>query len=269
MPQGQPDQVKEIHNFLKVKFESLDSFKKEDLKSILKNNNNFNTYWSKKVVPLLVSTNKKRKTYRVSEYFRRYLDYEQFSKHWSQSAKYLVKYTPDEKDYMSFQLFLPLANELVLRDALDALFYLDRLKRRVKTISIRKLKKWYKINTDESNQCYLERISKEISNIFGGYSVHHVNGRFRGEEILTYEEAAKIVKEKNKNYLYDETTAVIRFIVPLSNETSNQKETMERIRWLFMAIFVRTILESINGEAEIWLMESGVTNKLYTWSRQI
>jgi hypothetical protein len=35
-----------------------------------------------------------------------------------------------------------------------------------------------------------------------------------------------------------------------------------------MEPFMNAILESINGEAEIWLMESGIESHLYAWERR-
>jgi hypothetical protein len=37
------------------------------------------------------------------------------------------------------------------------------------------------------------------------------------------------------------------------------------VRWLFKALFVRSILQVVNGEAEIWMIESGLRNRLHIW----
>jgi hypothetical protein len=39
----------------------------------------------------------------------------------------------------------------------------------------------------------------------------------------------------------------------------------DRVRWLFKALFVRSILQVVNGEAEIWMIESGLRNRLHIW----
>lgn len=40
------------------------------------------------------------------------------------------------------------------------------------------------------------------------------------------------------------------------------------IRWLFDALFVQSILEVVNGEDEIWLLESGIQNRLYIYKAE-
>lgn len=85
----------------------------------------------------------------------------------------------------------------------------------------------------------------------------------------------------------DETTAVVRFIVPCSEgsvafeeqygcddalhapgdfDTAALDEELRRIRGLFFYLFVEAVVRTVKGEDEIWLMESGVTTQLYRWS---
>ncbi len=40
---------------------------------------------------------------------------------------------------------------------------------------------------------------------------------------------------------------------------------VRRIRWFFGALFVSTITELVNAEDQIWLLETGVYNKLHVW----
>ena len=81
---------------------------------------------------------------------------------------------------------------------------------------------------------------------------------------MSFEDSYKMTSKKGVNYLFDETTAIIRFIKPI---TVVEKERLDLIRWTFMRTFVDAILESVNGEAEIWLLETGVSNLLHTWSK--
>ncbi len=37
------------------------------------------------------------------------------------------------------------------------------------------------------------------------------------------------------------------------------------IRWFFNELFVQSILEVVNGEDEIWLLESGIQNQLHIY----
>lgn len=267
MPKKESENVKLIHEFLKVKFESLDLFTKKELANIVGDNGNFDTYWSKKIAPLLVSpTNKK---FRVSEYFRRLINYKDFSRHFSQSTKVQGTYNPIRKEYISFQFFLPLANELHLTDTLDSLFYSDRILRRLKVVDKSKLNHYYPPVVGEPNAVYETRLVNEISSIFGGYSVHHVSGRFRGEEILSFNDANTKIKTDGIKYLFDETTAIIRFIIPLEEVAGPSKLllSVEKIRWVFMEIFVKTILECVSGEAEVWVLEGGVESHLYIYQK--
>lgn len=261
MAKEQPISVEGYHRFLVAKFISMEPFKKEDMRGTFNLDNNFNTYWTKKIRPVLVPC---EGGFRVSEYFRKYLDHSEFSKHWSQSGKYLSKYTPETREYLSFQFFLPLANELILKQTLDDLFYNERLIRRIKTINKSELNSNYPKDGAESDLGYLQRIAKAVSSLFSGYSLSHVNGRFRGQDLMSLDEAKVFTSEKGIHYLFDETTAIIRFIKPL---TTQEKENLELIRWTFMRVFVDAILESVNGEAEIWLLETGVSNLLYSWSK--
>jgi hypothetical protein len=42
-------------------------------------------------------------------------------------------------------------------------------------------------------------------------------------------------------------------------------EEAEAIRWFFYALFVQSIVQVINGEEEIWMVESGTHNRLLKW----
>jgi hypothetical protein len=89
-------------------------------------------------------------------------------------------------------------------------------------------------------------------------------------------------------YLIDETTAVVRFIVPCKAGTFAFSDTLEAsfdwlssvdtpdsaledevqlIRKLFFLLFVDTVVRTVKGEDEIWLVESGARHGLYRWER--
>ena len=59
----------------------------------------------------------------------------------------------------------------------------------------------------------------------------------------------------------DETTAVTRFVFPYSDDRE-----LARIRYLFGALFVRSIVEDVKGEEQIRLIESGRQNHVHIWS---
>jgi hypothetical protein len=116
-----------------------------------------------------------------------------------------------------------------------------------------------------------------ISDKFVGYSVNHVNGRYKATEIKTMQEAFRGGAASAERYLVDETTAVVRFIFPCKAETEEQENALlaaetptaeqeaKLIRWFFRQLFVQSILEVVNAEDEIWLLETGMQNCLHIW----
>ena len=56
------------------------------------------------------------------------------------------------------------------------------------------------------------------------------------------------------------------FDLPTPEEgLAEAKDEAARIRWFFYILFVQSIVEIVNGEDEIWLLESGFKNKLHIW----
>jgi len=150
-----------------------------------------------------------------------------------------------------YDFYLPLTNENLLRQNLDELFYADTLKKRLLAINLEELTPIYKMENDESETEYYVRLTNQASDLFWGYSISHVGGRFRtGDRILSKKEAAEIL---GKAYLIDETTAIVRFIFP---HDENKREYHEKLDRLFQLLFVKAITEATPDEDEIWLLES-------------
>src|SRR5205823_5954402 len=110
---------------------------------------------------------------------------------------------------------LPLTNERKLRAALDELFYSDHLVQRAREIGPETLTMILPRNANEATEDYLDRVGLRVSSLLGGYSIGHVNGRFRAGDLKTHEDAARTLAARGR-YLADETTAVVRFLVPLA-----------------------------------------------------
>ena len=93
---------------------------------------------------------------------------------------------------------------------------------------------------------------------------------------------------ENQRYLVDETTAVVRFIVPLhrsrdtrdgdflsavvSRASANELDEpvhgeLEQVRWAFFQLFAEAVVRTVKGEDEVWLLESGPENRLYVWEK--
>lgn len=58
----------------------------------------------------------------------------------------------------------------------------------------------------------------------------------------------------------DETTAVTRFIFPCED-----KAEAAIVSYFFHELFVKGIIQVVNGEDEIWMVESGMENRLHIW----
>lgn len=196
--------------------------------------------------------------YRVSEAFRKLVSWRKFKQHVTQVRRVVTNYEPSTSEAMIYDFLMPLTNEAHLRTTLDGLFYKDSLLARLKTIGASELRK--NINLpDKSDEGYLASILAFIENHFIGYSIFHVDGRFRAGKLRTQDEVADIQK-KGEKYLIDETTAVARFIFPYGDE-----KELDNIRYLFRILFVRSIIQLVNGEEQIWMIETGPRNRVHIW----
>lgn len=188
---------------------------------------------------------------------------------------------------LQFEFLLPLTKEEQLRKALDELFYIDTLKVRIDEIGLTNLQKILPRERGTTDSDYIATLIKTVGNYFGGYSVSHVQGRFRAMDL-----AKKASATAANRYLIDETTAVVRFIAPCNTSkiefeddfksisdaldetelppTGSHDESAQEIvliRRLFFFFFVETVVRTIKGEDEIWLLETGRSRKLYRWSK--
>jgi len=182
---------------------------------------------------------------------------------------------------------MSLANEVDLRQSLDALFYRDTIKSRLKSIDNKSLEEKIPRNNSESMNDYLDRVCDYLSDYFGGYSISHVSGRYRADSLKSIKEVFGDTSSLYSKYLIDETTAIVRFIFPcgkpnetkflssknyfddITNDyeepTEETKKQAALIRWFFYVLFVQSIVQVVNGEDEIWMQESGMRNRLHIW----
>lgn len=170
----------------------------------------FDTYWSKQYRQLCVPVD--LDTFRVSEAFRPYSTWESFRNLVTQVRHASSEYTSLLcNKVIVYEFFMPLRNEGHLRTAFDALFYENTILSRLKTLDRVRLQKRFSKRQGEQETDYFKRISRWVSERFGGYSVSHVNGRFLASSLRTMQEAARL-QEDGGRYLVDETTAIVRFI---------------------------------------------------------
>lgn len=239
--------------------ESQAVFKKDDLRAATNwSNSAVDTYWSKQFLPFVRDVGSGQ--YRVTEAFRPFSTWDRFRQHVTQVRRVTATdytYSPYES-VLVYEFFMPLTNEAALRGTLDALFYKDTIISKLRSFEVADLEGQIQRGAEEDEGVYLDRLCGWVAERFVGYSISHVSGRFRSEDLCTREEAAEI--EKTRRYLLDETTAVTRFIFPCEDT-----EDADRVRWFFYKLFVQSIIEVVNGEDEIWMVESGMQNRLHIW----
>lgn len=198
-------------------------------------------------------------SYRVTEAFRRLVSWRKFKQHVTQVRRNVTDYEPSKSEVLIYDFLMPLTNEGPLRITLDTLFFKDTLLAKLKTIPPAELASVFPPLAGQSKDEYFETILGFIGDHFLGYSISHVDGRFRSGSVLTYDEVAQFQRD-GERYLIDETTAVTRFIFPYGSPAE-----LSKIRFLFRALFVRSIIQLVNGEEQIWMLESGPERTVHIW----
>ncbi len=284
--------VRNAYIFLLSHSRSPEAFSKEEFKIFASytNPDNFDTYFSKKFRHFLDESPNNPGKYLISGIFKKYSKWEKFRAYYSQSSKIKASYIEESyKNLMIFEFFMPLTNEHDLKSALDEVFYKDTVKLSLNRIPKQELFKAIPKEEEESEVQYTERICNWISKRFDGYSIGTVRGRFKIADLRTFSEIA-LVRERGMDYLIDETTAMVRFIFHIGIPSKNQllfnieqfngnidedilnadiMKEVNQIRFFFKNLFVRNILDLVNGEDEIWMLESGIRNHLYIWKNEM
>jgi hypothetical protein len=264
-------------------FKSQQTFKRRELEEgTTWTKSSFNMYRSKQFKQFVIPAG--GDLFRISEAFRPFARWKTFQQHVTQVRRVSSDYTLLAHDsVLVFEFFMPLTNETHLRIALDALFFADTILARLKALDWNKLTGHFAEVSGESKEGYYGRLCGWLAKHFQGYSITNVNGRFRAQDLMTIMKAAQI-EEDGDRYLIDETTAIVRFIFPCGMPVKRPPGTAadfedpesdpldksgedeaKRIRWFFNALFVQSIIQVVNGEAEIWMVESGLRNRLHIW----
>lgn len=270
-----------IYKFLIEHYTKKRVFTKEEFRDYVgyEKPETFNTYYSKKLQDFIISSPMNPEKLYVSDIFRHYSRWEIFKNLFSQRLHLKAGYERFSYDnVIIYEFFMPMTNERILRSSLDNLFYKDTIEFRLKTIPMIELEKIIPRNHKEDEE-YIDYLCQWISNNFCGYSIETVYGRFKVvDNIMSFEEAGKLLSE-GKDYLIDETTAIVRFLFPIGNPKSNNSELKidrfnienqnvlkaeaKKIRFFFENLFVQSILEIVNGEDEIWMVENGIRKRLH------
>ena len=175
--------------------ESQTGFERQDLQDATSwSDAAIKTYWSKQFRPFVRKFDDG--VYRVTEAFRPYSTWDRFRQHVTQVRRVTATdyaYTPYD-NVLVYEFFMPLTNEAALRGTLDALFYRDTVLSKLRSCELADLENQIEREEDESDDDYLDRLCDWVAERFVGYSISHVSGRFRSEEMCTREEAAEIEK---------------------------------------------------------------------------
>lgn len=270
--------------FLRARAADGDAFTQADIeKEVGWQTGSFSTYKTKHLKGYIERVGKG--SFTIAPHFRR-LTEDDFHGIVTQSRNTIARFVRTVFDaVLRYEFLLPLTNERKLRTALDELFFKDQLELRALEIGLDTLKTIIPAQSAERDEAYVERVVIKVGALLGGYSIGHVHGRFRAGGLRTHVEAAKVVAERGR-YLVDETTAVVRFILPLHGSRrehgakfdvtkemfalgTSYVEEIDAARRLFIAFFVESVILDIYGEDEIWFLESGPTGeRLYVLERE-
>ena len=181
-----------------------------------------------------------------------------------------------------YEFFMPLSREDRLREALDNLFYRDTIEQRIQEISIPRIRDGLKLSSDYSEDKIQQLVFDFMESTIGGYSITMVNGRYRADALASREEVVTRPFAYGP-YIVDETTAIVRFILPVETDAGRfeygkilepaataigTKKRAELLSWLFLNFFAEALIRVVQKEDEIWLLESGMRSAFYRWIRR-
>ena len=196
---------------------------------------------------------------RVTEAFRKLIPWRKFRQQVTQVRHIATTYEPLKSEVLIYDFLMPLANETHLRTTLDALFYKDTIIAKLRTIDDSKINDHFPRVSGQSDEKYFGPIIGFIEDHFVGYSITHVDGRFRSVGILNHDEVGRF-QQGGERYLIDETTAVTRFIFPYRSE-----DELKKVQFLFQELFVRSIIQLADSEEQIWMLENGPQRLVHIW----
>ena len=181
-----------------------------------------------------------------------------------------------------YEFFMPLSREDRLREALDNLFYRDTIEQRIQEIGISQIRAGLKLSSEISEDNIRMLVFDFMESTIGGYSIYMVNGRYRADALASREEVVARSFAYGP-YIVDETTAIVRFILPVETDAGKYeygkilepasmaigtKKRAELMSWLFLNFFAEALIRVVREEDEIWLLESGMRSAFYRWIRR-
>ncbi|MBT3321692.1 MAG: hypothetical protein HN392_05340 [Anaerolineae bacterium] len=192
---------------------------------------------------------------------------------------YLLEVSPS---ILIYEFFMPLSREDRLREALDNLFYRDTIEQRIHEIGFDQIRTGLGLATEYTDESIRQLVFDFMESTIGGYSIYMVNGRYRADQLAS---RAEVVKRPFAYgpYIVDETTAIVRFILPVEKEAAKfshgnilepapvsiaAQKRAELVRWLFLNFFAEALIRVVQNEDEIWLLESGMRSTFYRWIKR-
>ncbi len=181
-----------------------------------------------------------------------------------------------------YEFFMPLSREDRLREALDNLFYRDTIEQRIQEIGISRIRDGLNLSSDYSEDKIRQLVFDFMESTIGGYSITLVNGRYRADALASRAEVATRPFAYGP-YIVDETTAIVRFILPVETDAGKYKygkilqpaataigtqNRAQLMSWLFLNFFAEALVRVVRKEDEIWLLESGMRSAFYRWIRR-
>lgn len=274
-----------LHGFLLNHAREGTHFSVDDLLKVMtswKSAGTWNTYLSKKLKPYIERDGDR---YRVLKTFAK-VTAQEFGSLFTQTSDPVPTWERATYDHVvSYEFLMPLTREDKLRSALDEVFFRDTIDDRTFTFNDAQREELEKVmprEQGEDDDAYRVRVADQLAELIAGYSISHVAGRFRAGNVVSRKDAALKLVEKTP-YLIDETTAVVRFIMPCPNSRNPHGERFDHrnrakdgkldgdidlIRTLFFLYFAEAIAATIVGEQLIWLIErSPEGERIYAWEK--
>src|SRR6185295_2289827 len=189
------------HTFLREHFLSGKTFTLDDFRKVTgwQKPGTLNTYLRKQYGGLIENIEggaliSESARYRVTEAFRRFVEWPKFRQHVTQVRIVLTSHERVRSKVLIYEFLMPLTHETELRITLDTLFFKDTILRKLQAIRPTDLEAHFPRGKGQTSEGYFDQIVDFIGEHFVGYSISHVDGRFRAVEVRDYDAVARLLK---------------------------------------------------------------------------
>ena len=276
------------HQFLLEMRRDARAFTKDDFRRAINSDEMFERHWPSGFVHLLVKVDGViPERFVVGSAFGGCMGRDEFERRILGMQREDIQYSMvTHLKVINYEFFMPVAHEENLKLVLDSLFFKDDVLKRIEALGLSEVQCHFPKLESENDADYLERLFGWLGDKFGGFSMSKVNGRFRMKPLKPKLEALEAALQRGEAYLVDEETVVVRFIFKCGKlaagrcagydvrcELHSDKDDFDTkrdaylVQYFFWKLFVESIIKAVNGEAEIWLVESGMRSCLHIWSK--